>query len=175
MRDLASAPARYRTACLNAADVQVQSRMSIRPARRTAFASQASAEVPRRQALSAAAGAALLLFSGLFHLHFIAEALSCCCGFRDKHVLPTAWLKAGYCWMPDMLSCAPPDAAVHSKSSTCKRMTTCVSRCVLILCRCGSGKGCCPIPGFHQAWWQLNRGLNERIRHGGWAPMARFT
>ncbi|CAK0784432.1 hypothetical protein CVIRNUC_007636 [Coccomyxa viridis] len=43
----------------------VQSRMSIRPARRTVYAIQASAEVPRRQALSAAAGAALLLFSGV--------------------------------------------------------------------------------------------------------------
>ena len=56
----------YRAACFNADDVQVQSRMSIRPARRTAYATQASAEVPRRQALSAAAGAALLLFSGMF-------------------------------------------------------------------------------------------------------------
>ncbi|CAL5229729.1 g13108 [Coccomyxa viridis] len=43
----------------------VQSRASTRPARRTVLATQASADVPRRQALSAAAGAALLLFSGV--------------------------------------------------------------------------------------------------------------
>jgi len=43
----------------------VQARTSTRPARRTVLATQASADVPRRQALSAAAGAALLLFSGV--------------------------------------------------------------------------------------------------------------
>ncbi len=63
---------------------QVQSRASIRPARRTVLATQASADVPRRQALSAAAGAALLLVSGMSLRS--AEAVLAICAPTRKEV-----------------------------------------------------------------------------------------